>query len=117
CKLFYYKLFALLYKTTGKFADVIMANSSWTCNHMKEIWNTPVTTVYPPCNTSNLTKLKLADRDPNLIISMAQFRPEKNHKMQIEAFAILLRLLKENGVVETPKLVLIGSCRDEGDQK
>ncbi|KAH9389834.1 asparagine-linked glycosylation protein [Tyrophagus putrescentiae] len=116
-KLYYYTAFAFIYKMTGKCADVIMANSSWTRNHLVDIWNTPVTTVYPPCNTSNLTKLPLTNRDPNLIISMAQFRPEKNHKTQIEAFAGLLKRLRENGVNTTPKMNVIGSCRNDGDKK
>ena len=116
-KLYYYTAFAFIYKMTGKCADVIMANSSWTRNHLVDIWNTSVTTVYPPCNTSNLTKLPLTNRDPNLIISMAQFRPEKNHKTQIEAFAGLLKRLRENGVNTTPKMNVIGSCRNDGDKK
>lgn len=116
-KLVYYKGFAQIYKLTGKCLDVTMANSSWTRNHIHEIWNVPVTTVYPPCNTSNLTKLNLSDRDSNLIISMAQFRPEKNHKLQISAFSILLARLQEEGVQKMPTLVIIGSCRNEGDRK
>ena len=114
-KLIYYKLFAMVYRLTGKCTDVIMTNSTWTHNHVKQIWSTDVTTVYPPCNTSNLTKLSLANRDRNLIISMAQFRPEKNHKLQIEAFSKLLKLSDALGHKEIPKLIIIGSCRDDGD--
>lgn len=116
-KLVYYNLFALLYKLTGKCADVILVNSSWTRNHITQIWNTDVSTVYPPCNTSNLRKLELTNRERNIIISMGQFRPEKNHQLQIDAHAQLLKLLKENGTKELPKLVVIGSCRDEEDKE
>lgn len=116
-KHYYYIVFAFIYRLTGKCANVIMANSSWTRNHVAEIWNTSVTTVYPPCNTSNLTKLGFTNKDRNLIISMAQFRPEKNHKVQIEAFAALLKRLQENGIETMPKMNVIGSCRNEGDQK
>ena len=56
------------------------ANSSWTRGHMDELWNKgkDILTLYPPCDTSEfINKIKLdAERD-NLMISFAQFRPEK----------------------------------------
>lgn len=117
-KLLYYKTFAFIYRMTGKCTDVVMVNSTWTNNHIRQVWNLDVTTVYPPCNTSHLKKLDLSKRDRNLIISMAQFRPEKNHRLQIEALAKLIKILNENGdTVTIPKLIVIGSCRNEDDSQ
>ena len=44
--------------------------------------------VFPPCNTSTLQQLPIDRKLKRLyLISVAQFRPEKNHKLQLEAFA------------------------------
>lgn len=51
-------------------------------------------------------------------MSLAQFRPEKDHKKQLEAFAILLKEHPEmRGGEEGVKLVIMGGVRDEGDQQ
>jgi alpha-1,2-mannosyltransferase len=66
--------------------------------------------LYPPCDTTpdaDLTKSR-----QNLIISVAQFRPEKNHTMLIEAFSDFLQKLDQPDY----KLVMIGGCRNEGDE-
>ncbi|KAI9139129.1 hypothetical protein BKA69DRAFT_1110008 [Paraphysoderma sedebokerense] len=118
-KLIYYKLFALIYGFVGRFADVVMVNSSWTKSHINVIWNSPLKTyaVYPPCDTATLAKYNLDGRK-NIIISVAQFRPEKNHQLQLHAFKALLdshpeyRLLDSKAVY----LVLLGSSRNEEDE-
>lgn len=53
-----------------------------------------VVTAYPPCDTSTLRMLPLAPRPVGLalILSIAQFRPEKDHDLQLRAFAKLLEL-------------------------
>lgn len=92
-KLLYYRAFALAYGLAGSFAAVVMVNSSWTQNHIKLIWslfssiNPKI--VYPPCDTVSLRKLPLQPRE-KLIVSVAQFRPEKNHILQVSSFAQLL---------------------------
>lgn len=43
--------------------------------------------IYPPVDCSQLKTLPLEGRE-NLIVSIAQFRPEKNHMLQLEAFAV-----------------------------
>lgn len=115
-KLWYYKIFAFIYKLTGKCADVIMVNSTWTNNHISQVWNTQVNTVYPPCNTEKMEKLGLDNKDSSMIISISQFRPEKNHQLQLESVKLLLDLLKENQRNIAPKLYLIGSCRNSDDE-
>jgi glycosyltransferase involved in cell wall biosynthesis len=42
--------------------------------------------VYPPCNTDALATLPLGQRD-RVVVSVAQFRPEKAHALQLQAFA------------------------------
>ena len=119
-KLIYYKLFAKLYGLMGRCANVVMVNSSWTLNHINELWNVPNRTflVYPPCNTDAYLKLELSDskRNQYQIVSLAQFRPEKNHKLQIYIIDKLLSKLDDEQKSKL-KLILIGSVRDEQDER
>lgn len=74
-KLAYYQAFAWLYGFVGRRADVVMVNSTWTKNHVVDIWRLPERTriVYPPCDTSAFAAFPLHSRD-NIIISIGQFR-------------------------------------------
>lgn len=52
-------------------------------------WNkSDVRLIYPPVDCNHLKALPLAPRD-RLVISIAQYRPEKNHMLQLDAFAVL----------------------------
>jgi alpha-1,2-mannosyltransferase len=123
------------------FADEIMTNSSWTSAHVTSLLTlgrstwlayllnldgsaqvgkrvAPNRTVFPPCGTSEFDNLPLKGRDdrPRTLISLAQFRPEKDQAKQIRAVAELFERVpkwREEGV----KLVLMGSCRDEADEE
>jgi glycosyltransferase involved in cell wall biosynthesis len=68
-----------------------MVNSSWTSAHIQQLWwsfREPAL-VYPPCDTSDLQTLPLDRKLKHLyLVSVAQFRPEKNHRLQLEAFAL-----------------------------
>lgn len=117
-KLIYYRIFAFLYRLAGSRADCILVNSSWTQNHINSLWKTSAHVVYPPCDVDSFkqlcerrTRVKTS-RSLN-IISIAQFRPEKNHLLQIEAFNKFLEITGET----SSKLTLYGGCRDEEDQK
>lgn len=50
-----------------------------------------------------------------LIVSIAQFRPEKNHKLQLQSFALYLKTKRVSA--RPTELVLIGSCRNAADEK
>ena len=54
-KLIYYWTIYYFYKFCGHFADQVAANSSWTRNHMDELWNKgdKIKTIYPPCDTTD----------------------------------------------------------------
>lgn len=73
-------------------------------------------TVFPPCDTSPFLPLPLDKRHESLtLISLAQFRPEKDHAKQLRALGILFSdhpEWREKGV----RLVLMGSCRDKVDE-
>ena len=58
------------------------------------------------------------DRKCHSIVSVGQFRPEKDHRLQIRAFHKLLDR-KEGGLGgrESLRLVLIGGCRNQEDEE
>jgi len=119
-KLIYYRVFAFLYGLAGKCSSVIMVNSSWTRGHIVEIWSKHNSThiVYPPCDTSEFAKLD--NRSDELIvkrvISIGQFRPEKNHALQLKSFKMFLANQGHKGK-EIFRLLLVGSCRNKEDEE
>ncbi|XP_067941776.1 GDP-Man:Man(3)GlcNAc(2)-PP-Dol alpha-1,2-mannosyltransferase-like [Watersipora subatra] len=116
-KLLYYKLFAFCYGRAGRSCDVVMVNSSWTMGHIADIWSCSTAhIVYPPCDVTEFMKLPLSENKLKQIISVAQFRPEKDHKLQIRAFHKYMSGLhstQSRGL----KLVLVGGCRNEEDRQ
>ncbi|GFZ15018.1 UDP-Glycosyltransferase superfamily protein [Actinidia rufa] len=99
-------------------AHLAIVNSSWTQSHIEKLWGIPdlIKRVYPPCDTSGLQGLSLERpvRSPT-IISVAQFRPEKAHTLQLEAFSIAVRKLDAD--MPRPKLQFVGSCRNKSDEE
>ncbi|KAI9358635.1 hypothetical protein DFJ73DRAFT_622269 [Zopfochytrium polystomum] len=121
-KLGYYRWFSSLYSSVGSCADTVMAsaaNSTWTFNHLNDIWKVPERTkiVYPPCDTRALVGFEASLRE-RTILSVAQFRPEKAHSLQLEAMHLLLEQHPEfrDGPLKV-YLILIGGCRNADDQK
>ncbi|KAG6395394.1 hypothetical protein SASPL_146039 [Salvia splendens] len=118
CKVIYYKLFSLMYGIVGSHAHLTMVNSSWTQSHIQKLWGIPdrIKRVYPPCDTSGLQMLALErSMEPIKIISVAQFRPEKAHLLQLEAYAAAVKILDSD--LPRPRLQFVGSCRNEADEK
>ncbi|KAI8922018.1 hypothetical protein DFJ77DRAFT_424909 [Powellomyces hirtus] len=114
----YYVAFSWLYGMVGRVADVVMVNSSWTSSHIKEIWRVPdrTCTVYPPCNTDSFRSFSLIGRERK-IVSVAQFRPEKAHGLQLQAFHELLAdHPRFRSGDERCALILIGGSRNAEDQ-
>ncbi|XP_011214462.1 GDP-Man:Man(3)GlcNAc(2)-PP-Dol alpha-1,2-mannosyltransferase [Bactrocera dorsalis] len=118
-KVIYYWLFAKLYSWVGQCSDTIMVNSTWTENHIRDLWGVPFKThrVYPPCEVKNIKKLKRNENTDNiLILSIGQFRPEKDHPLQLQAMYELRTILSRNeDLWNKVKLVIVGSCRNESD--
>ena len=93
--------------------------------------------MYPPCDTATLSKLPLQPRQ-RIVVSLSQFRPEKNQALQIRALRLLLTeqprlrvcITTSHHVTShhitshhitsplqgTVKLVLAGGCRNAEDQ-
>ncbi|RUS33670.1 ALG11 protein [Jimgerdemannia flammicorona] len=115
-KLIYYRVFAKVYGLCGSFADITVVNSSWTKGHIDELWQTDATIIYPPCDTNHLNTLPLYGRE-RLVVSVSQFRPEKDHMLQLRSFRYLLYTYPsfQDGP-ERVELVLIGSSRNQADE-
>lgn len=126
----YWRLFARLYSWVGGRVDVVMTNSSWTQNHIKQLWGpsrasnpraSEIKVVFPPVAVEELVEeievneASEKSREPSLLY-IAQFRPEKNHSLILNAFAELMNS-KDWPDDERPKLILIGSVRDDEDAK
>lgn len=111
-KVLYYHAFSYLYWLCGRFAHKSMANSSWTANHIRHMWGCEPTIVFPPCNVALLLSeaATTTARKP-IIASVGQFRPEKNHLLQIESFCEALPRLPKGS-----QLVLAGGARGAEDE-
>lgn len=119
-KKLYWHAFAYLYGWAGRQIDVVMCNSTWTANHIRQLWKpkTP-TIVYPPCPVHEIiSKISIdaqgeKDRDPS-ILYVAQFRPEKNHSLILRAFASFYHANAGSSKFQNakkPRLILVGSVR------
>ena len=112
----YYRCFAWLYGAAGRWSELTMVNSSWTRNHIETIWKCPpdrLFVVYPAVDTAAVADFALSPRE-NMVVSIAQFRPEKDHALQMRAFAKFRQLSKSK--LESPVLVMIGAVRNAGDR-
>lgn len=126
-KSIYYFLFAVLYGLAGSCAEVVMVNSTWTYGHIVSLWRKKNRTsiVYPPCDTKAFLELPVKvdrvdgneddDKSIHSIVSVGQFRPEKDHPLQIESFHEFLKcqMAKDRHKF---KLILVGSCRNQEDK-
>lgn len=118
-KILYYKMFASMYGLVGARSDIVMVNSSWTYGHIKTLWKVADKTVlvYPPCDISEFIKidlLKHRNKSVKTILSIAQFRPEKDHKLQLKSFHEFLSHVNATDRSRY-KLQLVGGCRDSKD--
>lgn len=128
-KRLYWQLFAQLYSWVGSTVDVVMANSTWTCTHIKALWGPlrgdkdkdhPIPAIYPPCAVQELeheveVSKASEEKREKILVYIAQFRPEKNHRLIVESFAKFAKSGTQAG--KEAKLVLIGSVRDDQDSK
>ncbi|KAH9601758.1 ALG11 mannosyltransferase [Trypanosoma melophagium] len=113
-KVLYYKLFACFYWWLGQFPVLVLTNSNWTKRHIEQMWKPRVSVlVYPPCAVSQFMKLRKSPEERiNTIVSVGQFRPEKNHLLQLVAFDKALPRLPADA-----RLIMVGGARSMEDQK
>lgn len=81
--------------------------------------------VFPPCNSEAMAMLPLrparlalppkAQRKP-WVVSVGQFRPEKDHSLQLRAFSEAARGLADKPWASEIRLVLVGGARNAEDQ-
>ena len=110
-KVIYYHILIKIYGLMGRFITLAFWNSNWTKGHLDYIWKTPTNVLYPPCNVTSFLELPLSKEPRKVAISIGQFRPEKDHELQIEAFK---NLQKNHPDAE---LWLVGSCSKPEDEK
>ncbi len=109
--------------------QVVMVNSSWTRGHVSRLWwtFTQPLLVYPPCNVSHLAALPLDRKLKSLfLVSLAQFRPEKDQAKQLRAFAMARQRAAaqvmhpdedSSHAVLAARLKVVGSCRNREDKE
>ncbi|KAM0738478.1 hypothetical protein ACQRIT_006215 [Beauveria bassiana] len=129
-KKLYWHLFARVYCWFGASVDVVMTNSTWTQAHVKSLWGpyrkekdarNPTTAVFPPVAVEELEAAVDVSEESeksvreNIILYIAQFRPEKDHRLIVQSFYEFLKLRSKPS--ETSRLVLVGSVRDDSDAK
>lgn len=105
-----------LYFWAGQSSDTSLVNSTFTLEHLNSIWNRELHRVYPPCDVDHLKALPRDDARPEKIriLSLAQFRPEKDHPLQLQALYELREIVPEE-LFSNITLVLCGSCRNADD--
>lgn len=116
-KLLYYRAMMAAYSCAGRCAAAAAANSSWTRRHIERLWGGAVRTVFPPCDNRALAALPIDRERMPLVLSVAQFRPEKDQLLQVRAFAAALSLAKESAIdCSRWQLVIAGATRNAADR-
>jgi len=78
----YYQVLIAVYKVLGRGPAVLFANSSWTKDHLVQLWGGDVKVLYPPCDIEEFRQARNVRGEgnrnaQNIVVSFAQFRPEK----------------------------------------
>jgi alpha-1,2-mannosyltransferase len=117
-KLVYYLVVLKVYKMIGRTVDFAFTNSSWTHNHMSALWpqlnkKDKLHKVYPPCTVDSLLEIKKPDISKDIhLMSLAQFRPEKQQHLQLEVLSEVLKCNLKRKVV----LRICGTTRGSDDE-
>ena len=82
----YYYVLMFFYQINGRFANEVATNSSWTNDHIVGLWGGKPTKIFPPCDTRDPFDTNVVSKRENLMISFAQFRPEKDHQLQLHVW-------------------------------
>ncbi len=85
--LIYYEIFTFIYGWCGSCSEIIYCNSLWIKNQLDL---RSIQVVYPPCDIKQFLMNK-DEQKVKSIVSIGQFRLEKNHELQIRSFHQLLQ--------------------------
>ena len=108
-KAVYYRLLGKVYGWCGRRHDVVLANSSWTRGHISSVWGRGALLAYPPCGA--MKGITRKENGKVIVLSLAQFRPEKDQMKQLEAWALLPPSVRRKA-----KLIIAGAVRHADDQ-
>lgn len=128
-KKYYWKWFAGVYSWMGASVDVVMTNSSWTQAHIETLWGprraqrqkkNSIAVVYPPCAVNEIAAAVQVSEESEKkrtksLVYIAQFRPEKNHQLIVQAFHEFIQ--SKTPASKDASLVLVGSVRGDSDAK
>lgn len=116
-KQIYWRALMIAYKVAGLFANKVMANSTWTKQHLAQTWGKKdIDIVYPPVAVQDFPEVTGKEERVAVLAYVAQFRPEKRHELVLKAFARLIASDKKfHG--KKPHLILLGSVRNLADQQ
>eukprot|EP01132_Coremiostelium_polycephalum_P009088 gene9088-11138_t len=112
----------LMYVTmVGNFSQLVMVNGTWTGNHIQAIWKKKLKEnlfiLYPPVDVESRKELPLNWMGrKNWVLSIAQFRPEKDHQLQLRTMHQLFQKYPIHKDKFNTKLILVGSTRDQDDR-
>ena len=95
----------------GSKSRLVFVNSSWTRAHIESLWGLETNLLYPPCNTEQYLEIEDSPRDLR-VVSVGQFRPEKDHALQVRAFARFVSDTDRRDV----QLTLVGGVRNKEDE-
>jgi alpha-1,2-mannosyltransferase len=130
-KLAYYHLICRpMYFIGGQYVNLAMVNSKWTKAHVEKRWGGRAALVYPPVDVEmffppppapcpvaadDSEAAEQQQQQPQrdiAIMSCAQFRPEKEHTLQIDILRQLHKKLRDQGKLESelPRLMVVGGA-------
>ncbi len=115
-KLAYYRFFLGVYGLCGWFADFLWCNSSWTRARIVACFGreSTVELLHPPADLSHLLeKNGSSGRREDIVLSLAQFRPEKEQNLQVEAWA---KCVGDGSVPASATFYMLGSTRNADDE-
>ena len=116
-KIVYYKFFLSMYRACGWFTDIAVANSNWTGSRIEAVWGrAKIDVLYPPAAIGSGDQIKdiSAGEDKarrKVLVSLAQFRPEKNHRLQISVFSKIVRKIPD------AEFWVMGGARNDADNQ
>lgn len=122
-KLVYWTVLLYFYKYLASLADITLANGSWTFKHINKIFTFnrgvkyKMDILFPPCGTEDLLEEAQVAVKQNVLIYVAQFRPEKRHELILKEYASFIEETKQKKITikQVPRLILLGSCRTKDD--